>query len=326
MSRFIVTGAAGLIGSHVVKSLNTRGETDILAVDHLHHPGQRANLAQLETGAYLDRDAFRSALNEGNMKPVDAVFHLGACSSTTETNIAYLQDNNVAYTKMLGEWCLENDIRFIYASSAATYGDGSRGYSDAHDQIPTLQPLNPYGHSKQDVDLWALETGKLNRIVGLKYFNVFGPGEDHKGGMRSVIHKAFIQIMKTGRFGLFKSTHSRYRDGEQLRDFVDVRDAAAVTLWFYDHPQANGIFNCGTGRARSWLDLLKAVFTAMGREPAIDFIDMPDTLKDKYQNYTCADLSKLRAAGCDHPFNSLENAVTFYVKHYLTPNADNILS
>ncbi len=321
MSSFIVTGAAGLIGSNIIAALNARGETDIIAVDHLNHPAKQANLDRLRFSRYLDRDDFRTEINAGSISPVNGLFHLGACSATTETNQAYLQDNNVNYTRELCQWSLANNVRFVYASSAATYGNGDLGYNDSDEFTPSLTPLNLYGQSKQDFDIWALNSGALKQIAGLKYFNVFGPGEDHKGAMRSVIHKAFHQILETNRFGLFKSDHPDYGDGEQERDFVDVRDAAAVSLWFYDNPHVSGLFNCGTGNARSWLDLLRAIFSAMDRQPSIDFVDMPAALKGKYQHHTCADLTKLRAAGCDHHFNSIETAVDHYVRNYLIPNA-----
>lgn len=317
MERFIVTGGAGLIGSNLVEALNARGVSDVLVTDHLNHPLKEKNLASLRYSRYLDRDAFRAALRAGEIAPAATLFHLGACSSTTETNQAYLDDNNTGYTRELCEWCLANGTRFIYASSAATYGDGEKGYCDDDAVTPTLQPLNLYGWSKQKFDLMALREGWLKRAVGLKYFNVFGPGEGHKGEMRSVVHKAFHQIREKGSFSLFRSHRPDYTDGGQVRDFVYVKDAVAVTLFFHDHPEASGLFNCGTGRARSWLDLLNAVYAAMGREPVISFVDMPAHLRDKYQYFTEADTRKLRAAGCAHAFMPLEDAVRDYVQGYL---------
>jgi len=250
---------------------------------------------------------------------VEAIIHLGACSATTEKDADYLFQNNTRYTETLADWCIHNDIRFVYASSAATYGDGSLGYSDADAVTPTLKPLNMYGYSKHLFDLWALQRGWLNKIVGLKYFNVFGPNEDHKGSMRSVVNIAYQQILKTGEVQLFKSDRPDYKDGEQMRDFVYVKDAVDVTLWFVDHPNANGLFNCGTGKARTWVDLASATFRAMGREPNIRFIDMPDHLKGKYQYFTQADAAKLRAAGYTKPFTTLEDAVKDYVDTSLKP-------
>jgi ADP-L-glycero-D-manno-heptose 6-epimerase len=315
--RTIVTGGAGLIGSNLIAALNAVGETDILVVDNLNHEGKRANLERISYAAYMDKAEFRSALMSGEIAPAREVYHLGACSSTTEMDEAYLEDNNVRYTRQLCEWSLRNDTRFVYASSAATYGEGENGYSDNHDCIPNLKPLNPYVYSKQKFDLWALEQGLLDRIVGIKYFNVFGPGEDHKGEMRSVVHKAYEQISATGKLELFRSHRPDYRDGEQLRDFVYVKDAARVTLFFGRNPQVNGIFNCGTGTARSWLDLGHAIFAAMDTEPEISFIDMPLHIRDKYQYYTKADTAKLQASGYATPFTRLELAVDDYVKTHL---------
>ncbi len=315
--KFIVTGGAGLIGSNIVRELNSRGCTDILVVDHLNHPGKQANLDSLKYAEYMDRTEFRKSFLSGGTGAVSGVFHLGACSSTTETNQAYLDDNNTGYTKDLCEWSLENGARFVYASSAATYGAGEYGYSDSDSVTPLLKPLNLYGWSKQKFDLWAMSSGMLGKIAGLKYFNVFGPGEDHKGDMRSVVNKAYRQIGETGRISLFKSYRPGWADGCQDRDFVYVKDAAKVTLWLYDHPEVNGIFNCGTGCARTWLDLARALFKAMGRDEAIDFIDMPEQLRDKYQYHTQAEMSKLRERGCHTAFRSLEDAVDDYVRTYL---------
>ncbi len=314
--KFIVTGGAGLIGSNVIIALNLRGETDILVVDNLT-PAKEKNLATLKYTEYMDKVEFRQKMLNGEISPAETVFHLGACSSTTETDEEYLKDNNFLYTKQLCQWCLENNTRFIYASSAATYGDGSLGYSDSDELTPSLKPLNLYGESKQMFDIWALENNLLDRIVGLKYFNVYGPNEDHKGPMRSVINKSYSQILETGEIGLFKSYRPEYNDGEQERDFVYVRDAVAVTLFFHDNQDVSGLYNCGTGKARSWVDLAKALFTAMNIEPNIKFIPMPEEIKDKYQYHTEADNSKLRQAGFNKEWTSIEAGVKDYVEVYL---------
>ncbi|MBQ8571723.1 MAG: ADP-glyceromanno-heptose 6-epimerase [Kiritimatiellae bacterium] len=315
--KFIVTGGAGLIGSNIVNLLNERGEKDILVVDHLNHPEKQKNLDKLQFAEYMERDTFRAAFLANEIGPALGVFHLGACSSTTETNQAYLDDNNTGYTIDLCKWCLANGARFVYASSAATYGEGEFGYSDSDEVTPKLQPLNLYGWSKQKFDLWAMENGVLDKIAGLKYFNVFGPGENHKGDMRSVVNKAYKQIGETGKISLFKSHREGYEDGGQDRDFVYVKDAARVTVWLYDHPEVGGIFNCGTGHARTWVDLAKAIFLGMRKEPNIEFVDMPMHLRDKYQYHTEAEMTKLRAAGCDIEFHQLEDAVIDYVRNYL---------
>ncbi len=314
---FIVTGGAGFIGSNLVKALNRRGHADILIVDHLNHAAKDRNLRGLHYRAYQDKADFRRDLHAGTLPAVATVFHLGACSSTTETDAGYLRDNNVAYTRELCTWSLARGARFIYASSAATYGDGALGYADDPALVPRLQPLNLYGQSKQDFDLWALREGLLERIVGLKYFNVYGPGEDHKGDMRSLVNKAYRQILDAGTLNLFRSHRSDYRDGEQDRDFVYVRDAVAVTLFFHDHADRSGLFNCGTGRARTWLALAHALFAAMGRPPQLNFMDMPEHLRDKYQYHTEADMARMRKAGYTAPFTSVEDGVDDYVRNHL---------
>lgn len=317
----IVTGGAGLIGANLVAALNARGETDILVVDHLSHPHKKANLGRLQFTDYMEKDAFRQAVAAGQIAAPRTVFHLGACSSTTETRADYLDDNNTVYTRELCQWALANDARFIYASSAATYGEGERGYDDDDRATPTLQPLNLYGLSKHKFDLWALEHRLFDRIVGLKYFNVFGSGEDHKGEMRSVVHKAHEQIMRNGVLQLFRSHRPEYDDGCQDRDFVDVRDAVGVSLFFHDNREPSGLFNCGTGKARTWLDLGRAIFAAMGREPQIEFVDMPEHLRGKYQYHTEALTHKLAASGCPVPSTPLEESVAHYVQTWLAkPN------
>lgn len=314
----VVTGAAGFIGRNVVAELNRRGEERILLVDDLGTDERWKNLRGLKFGEIRSIGRFREAIGgAGALPAVKAVYHLGACSSTTETDADYLLDNNFHYTRELCEWCLAQGVRFVYASSAATYGDGAQGYSDADSATPGLVPLNMYGMSKQLFDLWALRNGVLGKIAGLKYFNVYGPGEDHKGDMRSVVHKAYGQIRETGAVKLFKSHKPEYKDGEQVRDFVFVKDAVDVTLFCGEHAQASGLFNCGTGQARSWNDLAKAVFAAMGLDPNIEYIEMPETLRGKYQYFTQAEMGKIRAAGYGAAFTSLEDGIRDYVQGWL---------
>ena len=317
--QYIVTGGAGFIGRNLVAALNARGHEDILIVDRLGSDRKWKNLPGLSFVDLLDLEDFRNLIADSAIDELETVFHLGACSDTTERDADYLLDNNYRYSQEVCQWCLSSDVRFIYASSAATYGDGSLGYSDDEARIPRYRPLNMYGYSKQLFDHWAARAGLFDRIVGLKYFNVFGPYEDHKGEMRSMVHKAYGQIISTGKVRLFKSHRPDYGDGEQLRDFVYVKDAVDVTLFFDDHSQVSGLFNCGTGRARSWNDLVNALFAAMGRPPAIEYIDMPESLRDQYQYFTQADGAKLRSSGCDRSFTPLEEAVRDYVTSYLDP-------
>ncbi|NCA81462.1 MAG: ADP-glyceromanno-heptose 6-epimerase [Opitutae bacterium] len=317
MAWTVVTGGAGFIGRNVVAELNRRGVERVLIVDELGSDERWKNLRGLKFEDVCLRGKFREAFQADRMPTVKAVYHLGACSSTTETDANYLLDNNYQYTRELCEWCLKRGARFVYASSAATYGDGAQGYSDADPATPSLLPLNMYGMSKHLFDLWALRNGVLGRIAGLKYFNVYGPGEDHKGDMRSVVHKAHGQIRETGAVKLFKSHRPDCKDGEQVRDFVYVKDAVDVTLYCGETPKASGLFNCGTGQARSWNDLAKAVFLAMGLEPRIEYIDMPVSLRNKYQYFTQAEMGKIRAAGYAKAFTPLEEGIREYVQGHL---------
>lgn len=315
--KFIVTGGAGFIGSNIVAALNARGDSNILVVDQLGADEKWKNLVGMRYDDYIDHQSFRRAVQEHKFNDISAIFHMGACSATTETDASYLADNNYRVTKELCEWALANGTRFIYASSGATYGDGSLGYSDDDAVTPTLKPLNMYGYSKHMFDLWALQNELLGKIVGLKFFNVYGPREDHKGDMRSVVHKSYGQIKQVGTVKLFKSYNSQYRDGEQVRDFVYVKDAVNVCLHFDRNRSVSGLFNVGTGTCRTWLDLARAVFAAMGREAKIEFIEMPENLRGKYQYHTEASIGKLRKAGYIVPFTSLEDGVRDYVKSYL---------
>jgi ADP-L-glycero-D-manno-heptose 6-epimerase len=314
----IVTGAAGFIGRNIVAELNRRGHRELLLVDSLGASDKWKNLVGLHYEDLISPDDFLALLEDERLTDVAAVIHMGACSATTERDADFLLRNNYRYTRTLCEWSLDHDVRFVYASSAATYGDGRHGYSDADAVTPTLQPLNMYGYSKHMFDLWALEHGLFERIVGLKYFNVFGPFEDHKEDMRSVVAKSYEQIRDCGFVSLFKSYKPEFRDGEQMRDFIYVNDAVDLTLHFALQPAdaPGGLLNCGTGRARTWLDLATAAFAAMGRDPDIKFIDMPASLRGKYQYFTQAEDTKLRAAGYDKPFTSLEDGVRDYITNY----------
>lgn len=314
----LVTGGAGLIGSNLARALNQRGHTQLIVVDHLNgKPGKQRNLDRITFAEYLDKAEFIKLVNQGQAPEVDAVFHLGACSSTIESNESYLENNNTEYTKTLCNWAVSQGARFIYASSAATYGNGSEGYCDDETLLNRYRPLNLYGMSKHKFDLWAQKQDLLKQIVGIKYFNVYGPGEDHKGEMRSLVQKAYHQIRAEGRLKLFKSHRSEYEDGKQQRDFIHVEDAVAITLFFYDHPDVNGIFNCGTGIARTWIDLANSLFEAMSLEPNIDFVDMPEAIRPNYQYHTEADLAKLRRAGYTTPPLTLEEGVRRYVEEWL---------
>lgn len=314
----IVTGGAGFIGSAFVWKLNSQGLQDILIVDNLAESDKWKNLVNLRFEEYLHKSRFLELVRQDRIDAdVSAVVHLGACSSTVEGDADYLMENNYRYSRVLAEWALQKKARFIYASSAATYGDGALGFSDDNDVSTRLRPINMYGYSKQLFDLWVLRKGLDTRMAGIKFFNVFGPNEYHKGDMRSVVHKAFGQIRHTGTVQLFKSHRDGYGDGEQLRDFVYVKDCVDVLWWFLERPEASGIFNLGTGRARSWNDLAHAVFRAMKKPPRIVYIDMPLSVRDQYQYYTEAVMDKLRDAGYEAPFTSLEDAVADYVANYL---------
>lgn len=314
----VVTGGAGFIGSALVWKLNQLGRTDITVVDELGVDEKWQNLASLRFADYLHKDEFlRRIEGDHGSKQPDAIVHLGACSSTTERDADFLMRNNYRYTRTLAEWCLARDVRFIYASSAATYGDGARGYSDADDVTPSLLPLNKYGYSKQLFDLWALQTGALRKIVGLKFFNVYGPNEYHKGDMASVVFKAFHQIREHGVVRLFKSQRADFPDGGQQRDFIYVKDCVDAIAWLIEHRDTAGLFNLGAGVARTWNDLANAVFAAMGLPPRIEYIDLPETLRGRYQYFTQADMYKLRATSCPINFASLEDSVRDYVQGYL---------
>ena len=324
-ARVLVTGGAGFIGSALVWALNRRGCDRIVVCDRLGMDEKWRNLAALRFADYVEADDLLLRLQNGALGKFDLVLHLGACSSTTETDAGFLIRNNYEFTRDLAAWALGQTVRrrktrFVYASSAATYGDGSAGMDDGDSELNKLRPLNMYGYSKHLFDLHARQAGMLNQIVGLKYFNVFGPNENHKGDMRSLVHKSFGQVQAEGVIRLFKSHRSDFRDGEQKRDFLYVKDAVAMTLHLAATPKANGLFNIGSGAARTWLDLARAVFTALDRKPKIEFIAMPEVIRGKYQYFTRANPARLRAAGYTAPVTSLEDAVTDYVRNYLVPD------
>ncbi|TFG61764.1 MAG: ADP-glyceromanno-heptose 6-epimerase [Gemmatimonadales bacterium] len=312
----VVTGGAGFIGSCLAARLNGYGRDDLIIVDELDTSDKWRNLRALRFAEYVDKADLFEFLDSG-IKP-DAILHMGACSSTMERDADCLYTNNFRYTETLARWCLKHETRFVYASSAATYGDGSQGHDDSAD-LSTLRPLNMYAYSKHLFDVQAQKRGWAQFIAGVKFFNVYGPNEHHKADMRSVVFKAFEQINESGTVKLFRSHRSDYEDGGQMRDFVYVKDAVDMVLYLADHPEANGLFNSGTGTARSFSDLAKAVFTAMDREPSITYIDMPVQLRDRYQYYTQATTDRIRGAGYDAPFNSLEDGIADYVQNYLVP-------
>ncbi len=314
----LVTGGAGLIGSALIWELNCRGFTNILVSDLLRQDEKWKNLVPLEFADYLEGDELVRRISEApdQFYDVRTIFHLGACSATTETDASYLIRNNFEFTKLLAHFALDGERRFLYASSAATYGALETDLSETR-PLSTLRPLNMYGYSKHMFDCYAERAGFLDQVTGIKYFNVYGPNEDHKGSMRSVVHKAFHQIRDTGRMSLFKSYRPEYADGGQQRDFLYVKDAVAVTVDLAENVEGGGLYNVGSGQPHTWLDLANAIFAALGKEPAIDFIEMPETLRSKYQYFTCADLTKLRDSGVKTEFHDLNTAVADYVKQYL---------
>jgi ADP-L-glycero-D-manno-heptose 6-epimerase len=319
-ARVLVTGGAGFIGSALVWALNRRGCERIVVCDRLGTDEKWRNLTPLRFADYVEADDLPPRLQSGALGKFDLVLHMGACSSTTETNAGFLIRNNYEFTKDLAAWALGQKTRFVYASSASTYGDGSAGMDDDDSKLDKLRPLNMYGYSKHLFDLHAKRAGFLNQIAGLKYFNVFGPNEDHKGDMRSLVHKSTAQVRADGVIRLFKSYRSDFRDGEQKRDFLYVKDAVAMTLHLAASKKAGGLFNIGGGKARTWLDLARAVFAALKRKPKIEFMEMPEAIRDKYQYFTEANLARLRAAGYTAPVTSLEDAVSDYVRNYLVPD------
>lgn len=312
----ILTGGSGFIGSNFLKKLNDEGIDNILIVDYLDSSEKWKNLNGKKFDDYIDKDSFIKAIQNNMFSEADAIFHFGACSSTTEINAAYLIENNYFASKNLLEWSLKNNIKFIYASSAATYGDGSNGFSDENENTLRLKPLNIYGFSKQLFDQFIIRNNLDTQVTGLKFFNVFGPNEYHKENMRSMVHKAFEQYQATGRINLFKSNDPNYKDGEQKRDFIYVKDCVKIVWWLY-HNNITGIFNVGSGKANSWISLAKSVFDSLSVDQRIEFIDMPLELSEKYQNFTLADISKLNRAGYHYEFFSFEEAIADYIQNHL---------
>jgi len=312
--KIIVTGGAGFIGSAVVWRLNEMGHDDIIIVDRRDDPAKENNLAPLKFAEFVDADEFIKRLDD--FSEIDAIIHMGADSSTTATDREWMMRNNYKYTLELAEFAVANDVRFIYASSAATYGDGSAGMADGTDDLDNLKPLNLYGESKHLFDQHAAQNGMFDRIVGLKYFNVFGPNENHKGDMRSLVNKAYNQIQEIGKLQLFKSAHPDYADGEFGRDFIYVKDAVDMTLFFLDN-HIGGLFNVGSGQANTWNALADAIFKALGRETNVEYIEMPELLRNKYQYHTQADITRLRRAGYAAEVAQLDAAVANYLQNYL---------
>lgn len=318
--RILVTGGAGFIGSALIWELNRRGFKNILVADLLGEDTKWKNLVPLKFSDYIEGDDLLMRLDvSGHLfDDVKTIFHLGACSATTETDAAYLIRNNFEFTKALATFALAGDRRFVYASSAATYGCLEEGVSE-ETPLETLRPLNMYGYSKHLFDCWAERADVLPLLTGLKYFNIFGPNEYHKGEMRSVVHKAYHQILETGRVSLFKSYRAEYRDGEQRRDFLYVKDAVDATIHLAENVEGGGLFNIGSGKANTWLALVSAIFNSIGQAPTVDFIDMPESMQDKYQYFTCANTDKLKSFGYEATATPLADSVRDYVLNYLIP-------
>jgi ADP-L-glycero-D-manno-heptose 6-epimerase len=319
-STIIVTGAYGFIGSCMVSYLNQHGYENLILVDEFNDDTKELNLLHKRYLVRVERENLFEWLQKENTK-VDFVFHLGARTDTTEFNYAIHQHLNVEYSQKIWQYCTINNIPLVYASSAATYGEGEYGYDDNHDRIEELHPLNPYGISKNEFDKWVLHQEDHPPFwAGLKFFNVYGPNEYHKARMASVIFHSFNQIKESGKVKLFRSHRDGYGNGEQLRDFVYVKDVIAVCFWLMQHQPASAIYNLGTGTARSFNDLVRASFAGMDLQPDIAYIDIPEDIRNKYQYFTEAKMDKLRSAGYTAPFYSLEDGVGDYVRNYLSKN------
>ena len=325
----IITGAAGFIGSILAQHLSRNGKRDLLLVDKFTKPAKWKNLVGMNFTDIIDRDIFIDHLEKGTLlanrnispKDIEFVIHMGACTDTTEFNMDYLMVQNYEYSKRLCSWCLNNGVRFIYASSAAVYGDGAMDFSDRDELTFDLKPLNPYGFSKLLFDKWVINNGHNKSVVGLRFFNVFGPNEYHKGKMSSIIYRTLPMAKKEGVIKLFKSYIKEIENGNQKRDFIYVKDIIKVVDFFMSNKNVSGIFNLGTGKARSFNDLAVSVLKALDKKVVVEYFDMPEEMRDKYQYFTEADDKKLLSAGYTGGFTPLEDAVTDYVKNYLmTPN------
>ncbi|OEK05680.1 ADP-glyceromanno-heptose 6-epimerase [Roseivirga misakiensis] len=316
----VVTGAAGFIASCLVSKLNSEGFNDIIAVDKFDVPDKDRNLVGKSISQKVNRDDFFTWLS-GNARHVEFIFHLGARTDTAEFDYELLNKLNLDYSKKIWRACIDHQIPLVYASSAATYGGGEEGYDDDHSKLERLKPLNPYGVSKNEFDKWALaQQEKPFFWAGLKFFNVYGPNEYHKGRMASVVLHAYKQIQKTGKMKLFRSHNPNFKDGEQLRDFIFVKDVVEVCYFLMNHRSDSAIYNLGSGKARTFFDLVSATFKALDKKADIGFIDTPEDIRDKYQYYTEANMSKLKAIGYTRPFTGLEAGVEDYVKNYLIDN------
>lgn len=313
-----ITGAAGFIGSYLTGFLNQSGYHQLILVDDFSDIRKAENLHGKKYLHKVHREQFEQWMKNHANGGVQYIFHLGARTDTTEMDYEVHKKWNLDYSKIIWELCTEYSIPLVYASSAATYGNGEYGYDDSHDIVEKLQPLNPYGRSKNEFDIWALQQVAAPPFwAGVKFFNVFGPNEYHKGRMASVVFHAFNQVQKEGKVKLFASHNPKYRDGEQIRDFVYVKDVADMCYWLMQHQPANGLYNIGTGKARTFLDLVKAIFAALDKPENIEFIPTPEDIRDKYQYFTEANMKKLLDAGYNQHFHSLEDAVKDYVLNYL---------
>ena len=316
----VITGAAGFIGSCMASKLNHENHHDLILVDDFSKESKKANWQDKQYADKIHRDDF-FAWAHANAQHITCIIHLGARTDTTEMDYSVFERLNVGYTQEMWSFATQYRIPLLYASSAATYGGGELGYVDDESIIPQLQPLNPYGKSKNEIDKWILKQGKMPPLwAGFKFFNVYGPNEYHKGRMASVIFHSFHQINETGKVKLFRSHRPDYADGQQRRDFIYMKDVVDVLYWFSRNSHPNGIFNLGTGKARTFLDLATATFHAMGREPVIEYVDIPEDIRDKYQYFTEARMEKIKESGCNHEFHSLENGVTDYVSEFLLKN------